>query len=183
MTDLLGDEVRLRPLDPADGPLVVQWRSRPDVASELFTPAPTLEEHSRWSREVLSRGEREEYVICWRAHGDRPVGTVGLSAISRRHRRAEYGILLGEPDARGRGLAMAASRLILARAFGELALERVYLHAFADNATAVALYERLGFLSEGLLRRHAYRNGDLVGRDIIVMGLLRGDWAGETSGR
>ena len=175
--ELAGDEVRLRPIASGDADLIVRWRSRTEVATQLFSAPPTGEEHVRWAKEAFKRGDREEYVICWHQQGDRPVGTIGLSAISSRHRRAEYGILVGEPDARGHGLARAASELMLRRAFRSLGLDRVYLHAFADNAPAIALYQRLGFVREGVLRAHARRDGDVAAHDVVVMGLLRQEWA------
>jgi len=177
VTDLACDEVRLRLIDGGDAALIVSWRARPEVAAQLFSAPPTITEHVRWATEARERDDREEYLICWHQQGDRPVGTVGLSAISSRHRRAEYGILLGEPDARGHGVARAASELILRRAFGFLDLDRVYLHAFADNASAIALYQHLGFVREGMLRSHARRDGDGASHDVIVMGLLRREWA------
>lgn len=177
MTELEGDAVRLRPIERGDAEHIVAWRARPEVAAQLFSAPPTLEEHLRWAEQACKTGDREEYVICWRAQGNRPVGTIGLSAISRRHRRAEYGILLGEPDARGRGLARAASDLILRRAFGPLELERLYLHAFVDNVPAITLYEGLGFAREGVLRAHARRDGDATAHHVVVMGLLRQEWA------
>lgn len=47
------------------------------------------------------------------------------------------------PDARGRGLATALMGVVVHRALDRG--ERVFLHVFADNAGAIALYERLGF--------------------------------------
>src|SRR5882672_1841917 len=99
------------------------------------------------------------------------VGTIGLSRIDPTHRRAEYGVLIGEPGARGKGLASEASRLLLDYAFRTLGLVRVYLHVFADNAAAVRLYERVGFLREGLLRRHVYKGGRF--RDVVAMAAVR----------
>jgi predicted GNAT family acetyltransferase len=48
------------------------------------------------------------------------------------------------PDVRGRGLAAALSRVVAdrIRARGETP----FLHAFADNAAAIGLYEQLGFV-------------------------------------
>jgi RimJ/RimL family protein N-acetyltransferase len=54
-----------------------------------------------------------------------------------------------------------------------MALQRVWLHVYADNPAA-RLYARLGFRPEGTLRRHAWKRGAY--RDQLVMGLLAEEW-------
>ena len=88
------------------------------------------------------RTDRLEFVIL---HGDQPVGTIGLSNIDLAKRTAEYGILVGEDSARGKGVAKAASQLIIDFAFRALGMTRLDLTMFADNEPARRLYEGLGF--------------------------------------
>ena len=171
---IVGSITQLRPLRLDDAERVVRWRNEPFVAEQMFSAPPTLEDHLRWFDGLSKSTTREEFIICERDDAAKPVGTIGLSAIDRHHRRAEYGIVIGESAALGRGLAADASRLILNYAFDSLGLHRVFLHLFRDNARALRLYERLGFTAEGLLRRHAMRRGEFV--DVIVMGLLREEW-------
>lgn len=164
--------VRLRPLRADDADDVVRWRHEPGVASQMFSPPPASgDAHRRWFARMQARGDREEFVIV--ADG-RAVGTIGLSDIDRGHGRAQYGIVIGEAEARGRGIARRASELILDHAFGDLGLNRVHLSVYADNAPALRLYRRLGFVEEGLLRQHAVRDG--AARDVVVMGILRKEW-------
>jgi RimJ/RimL family protein N-acetyltransferase len=92
-----------------------------------------------------------------------PIGTIGLSHIDREKGEAEYGIMLGEPEWRGQGLAQEASDLLLDYAFESLGLRMVRLNLFADNSSARTLYDRLGFvegtspsgevLKDGVLRK------------------------------
>lgn len=172
---LVGNKVVLRRLCRDDAENVVRWRSQPQVADQLFSPPPTLDEHLRWFEAAAGSKSRQEFVIGARtADGEVPVGTIGLSGIDARHRRAEYGILLGETRAVGQGLAAEASALLLTYAFETLDLHRVILQLFHDNARALRLYGRLGFVTEGVLRDHAVRRGVYV--DVVVMGLLRDEW-------
>jgi UDP-4-amino-4,6-dideoxy-N-acetyl-beta-L-altrosamine N-acetyltransferase len=172
---LVGKKAVLRRLCRDDAEDVVRWRSQPQVADQLFSPPPTLDEHLRWFEATAGSKSRQEFVICARtAAGEVPVGTIGLSLIDARHRRAEYGILLGETLAVGQGLAAEASALLLTHAFETLDLHRVFLQLFHDNVRALRLYERLGFVTEGVLRDHAVRRGAYV--DVVVMGLLRDEW-------
>jgi UDP-4-amino-4,6-dideoxy-N-acetyl-beta-L-altrosamine N-acetyltransferase len=153
--------------DAAD---VVRMRAEPEVQAQLFSERPpTIEEHLRWLTDIEARGDRHEFMIVERASG-RSVGTIGLSHIDRVNRRAEYGVLIGEPGARGKGLAAEASRLLLAYAFGTLKLRRVYLHVLARNADALRLYRRVGFQPEGVLRQHVRKGDDFL--DVAVMAAL-----------
>lgn len=164
--------VRLRELEEGDAEQVVAWRNRSDVESQLFAAAPpSLESHRRWFERYRVGNDRREFIIVAE---ERPVGTVCLADIDRVHRRAEYGILLGDPSVRGRGIGHRASELVLEHAFTTLGLERIYLSVFADNAAAIRLYERLGFQHEGLLRHHVYKAGEP--RNVVVMGLLVGEF-------
>jgi len=165
-----GERVLLRRMSRADAADVVRLRADPKVQAQLFSARPpTMEEHLRWLAEVEARDDRHEFMIVERTSG-RSVGTIGLSHIDRVNRRAEYGVLIGEPDARGKGLAAEASRLLLAYAFETLGLRRVYLYVLARNGDALRLYRRVGFQPEGVLRRHVRKGDEFL--DVTVMAAL-----------
>ena len=71
----------------------------------------------------------------------------------------------------GKGVGSALMRAGLDLADNWLDLTRLELEVYTDNESAVRLYERFGFEREGLLRRHAYRDGRYV--DSYVMARLR----------
>ena len=172
---LIGDGVVLRRMRREDAENVVRWRSQPHVADQLFSRPPTIEEHRRWFDAVRVSSDRQEFIICTGlAATEVPIGTIGLSGIDRHHERAEYGIVIGETSALGKGVAAEASLLLLVYAFQTLGLHRVFLQVFRDNARARRLYERLGFVEEGILRQHAVRGDAHI--DVVVMGLLREEW-------
>ncbi len=165
-------EVELVPLAEEHTDFILRWRANPEVARWLCSQAaPSREEHLAWLKTLGDK--RVEFVIL--ALPERlPVGTIGLSHIDPLHRNAEYGILLGEPSFRGRGIAQAASKKILKFAFRELALHRVFLRVMAHNDAALRLYDRIGFVREGVMREQVII-GD-VPRDIVVMGILESEW-------
>ena len=92
---------------------------------------------------------------------------VRLDQESFRHGwRLGMGVL---PAVRGRGVGrrLAEAAIAAARAKGA---ERIELEVFASNTRAIALYERLGFVREGV-KRHA-RKLDGEYDDIVLMALL-----------
>lgn len=168
---LVEGDISLRPLDAADGDRVVAWRRQPEVVAQLFSDEPpTRAQHDAWFQNLQLRSDRLEFVIC---RDDRPVGTIGLSDIDFGARSAQYGILLGEQDARGQGIAQAASRILSGFAFEVLDLDQLILEMFADNAPARRLYDRLGFVEAEAL---APRRKDGVARAVLRMKLDRNTW-------
>lgn len=165
------DRVLLRPMEKCDTDDVLRMRSRPEVLAELFTDEPpTRETHLRWLERIQKEGTRQEFMIVDCSTGLN-IGTIGLDHIDSRHGRAEFGVLIGEVEARGKGLALEAGQLLLDYAFNKLGLRRLYLHAFPENKPALRLYRKLGFSEEGLLHWHVIKNGRP--RNVVVMAIVR----------
>lgn len=144
------------------------------VASQFFSERPpTREEHAAWLEAIRQRGDRHEYMIVTDS-GTKPVGTIGLSHIQLDAKTAEYGILIGEPDYRGKGLAREASVLILQYAFDSLGLEQVYLNVFADNTVALLLYQSMGFQEDPGRRGKRSFHGTV--RETAFMSLSLAEW-------
>lgn len=167
------ERVLIRPMERTDTDDVVRLRNDPAVLPQLFCDEPLDREgHLRWFERIQKDGTRHEFMIVERATG-RSIGITGLNHLDRQHRRAEYGIVIGEAEARGKGLAFEASRLLLDYAFNKLGLHRLYLHAFTDNEPALRLYRKIGFTQEGFLHQHVCKNGRH--RDVVVMAMLQGE--------
>jgi RimJ/RimL family protein N-acetyltransferase len=76
----------------------------------------------------------------------------------------------------GKGYGTEAMRLALNFAFNELNLHRVQLSVFDYNERAIALYEKMGFVREGVYREYLQRDGKRY--DMYLYGLLRREWPG-----
>jgi putative acetyltransferase len=104
-----------------------------------------------------------EQVVGWAdifpawAHAVAHCGTLGM------------GVLSGH---RGQGLGKLLLQACITKAWSK-GITRIVLEARADNARAIALYERLGFKHEAV-KRHALRF-DGVYFDAVQMSLLRGE--------
>jgi RimJ/RimL family protein N-acetyltransferase len=102
---------------------------------------------------------------------DALAGSIALIQIHWEHRRAEVGYWLAR-EARGRGHASRAVRLICAWGHAALGLERIDLHAASGNALSQRVAERAGFEREAVLRSYM-RIGD-ERQDMVAFGLLLG---------
>lgn len=170
MTGTYRDEtagIYLRLMTYEDTDLIVSWRNSDAVRRNfIYQQLFTKESHENWIRTQVETGRVVQMVIC-DAATDKPLGSVYIRDIDRQHNKAEYGIFIGEPSARGRGVGSATAKLMLRYCFEEEKLHRVYLRVFAENLQAIGSYEKAGFEREGLLKDDVCIDG--VYRDIVWM--------------
>ncbi len=157
----------LRPMTRDDTELIVRWRNSDEVRKNfIYQELFTKESHENWIKTMVETGRVAQMIICDLETG-KPLGSVYIRDIDRRHKKAEYGIFIGEPEGRGRGVGTAAGRLMLRYCFEEEGLHRVFLRVFATNQRAVRSYEKAGFVREGLLKDDVCIEGRY--RDIVWM--------------
>lgn len=149
----------LRSWLPSDVPHVLDALRDPDVAR--WNPAdsadPDLAVAAAWvaQRADWSDGTHASFAV---ADGDTLVGSVSLFRIDRVHDNAEIGYWVA-PTARGRGVAVTATRAVSDWAFVALGLARVQLFHAVDNPASCRVAERSGYRLEGTARQ-SYRYGD-----------------------
>lgn len=78
------------------------------------------------------------------------------------------------PGIRGHGLGTEATRLIVGYGFEQLGLHRISLEVYAFNPRARRVYEKVGFVAEGVLRDALLWEGKRV--DAMVMAILAPEW-------
>ncbi|EXU76791.1 GNAT family N-acetyltransferase [Erwinia mallotivora] len=161
-------EIVIRHAAPEDASDLHRILSQPETyANTLQIPHPSLSlTHSRLAE--LQPG-KQRLVACI---DEVVVGDLALEVNSRARRRhtASFGICV-DSNYRQRGVASALMQEMVSLCDNWLSVTRIELTVFADNQPAIRLYQRFGFESEGLARRHAMRDGQLV--DTLYMARLK----------
>lgn len=91
------------------------------------------------------------------------VGNLGfVRAINpRRQHTGEIGMGVRD-DYQGQGVGSALMAAMIELADNWLNIRRIELTVYTDNAAALALYQKFGFIIEGELIDFAFRNGDFA---------------------
>ena len=125
--------------------------------------------------EEREKSSADDSFAIHRRDEDRPIGVIGLSNIGRADASANLSVILGEAEARDKGLGTEAIRLILSYAFENLGLNSVALSVFDFNEAAIHTYENLGFEREGRMREAIRRDDGF--HDAILMRILASAWS------
>jgi RimJ/RimL family protein N-acetyltransferase len=132
-----------------------------------FLEAPPFDGAARFVRGNIAAGNPQFIATV----DDRLVGWCDIVRRDRpvfRHSGVMGIGILAEHRGRGIGRRLAGAALAAAAAAG---MTRIELHVRADNARAIALYEKLGFAVEGKLRRYVHVDGQY--EDGLLMAMVR----------
>ena len=173
---LTADGVRLRRAGAGDLAFLAELVTHEEVEPFLAAARP-----KGWEalREEIERSEREplefgSFLVETREGEEwRPAGAVNFEVVNRRSRIAQLGGLALRPEARGRGVATLAARLLQRHLLFDLDLHRLQLECYGFNSAAIQHAERAGFVREGVRRMAYWRHGEWV--DGVLFGLVRED--------
>jgi RimJ/RimL family protein N-acetyltransferase len=129
-------------------------------------------EYFEGQKSARLRGEGLQFALVEPGDEDTVLGCASLFALDLEQASARLGYWLA-PQARGRGVASRAVRLLARWGFTQLGLARIELTCGPDNTASASVAVRCGFVREGVLRSHmAYKGGR---RDTVLFSLLPGE--------
>jgi diamine N-acetyltransferase len=167
----MSDTLILRPLEREDLRFVHELDNNESVMHYWFEEPyeAFVELADLYDRHIHDQSERRFIAEV----GGEPVGLVELVEINHIHRRAEFQIIIA-PAHQGKGHATAGTRLAMDYAFTVLNLYKLYLIVDCDNARAVSVYTKLGFIEEGRLRDEFFVDGEY--RDVLRMAIFQPEY-------
>jgi RimJ/RimL family protein N-acetyltransferase len=159
---IAGEHVALGPLRRDLIPLYQRWMNNLGTMRTLdLPPYPmTMEKEQDWY-DSQSRAESDVSFTIYESETLRPIGNTGLHEVDYRNRTASFGIIIGEPECRGKGYGTETTRLMLDYAFTALGLHNVMLIVFEFNAAGIKAYQRAGFKEFGRRRECRLVGGKL----------------------
>jgi RimJ/RimL family protein N-acetyltransferase len=177
-TIVRGDAVTLRPWSEDDLDALVRRINDADIAAFLdLVPHPYTEQDAHDWFAITREGWRSGMQATFGVHADGIDGVVGGIGVRFLDGLEAGGAEVGywvAAEARGRGVATAATRAAAAWAFGAAPdLIRLQLRADTENVASNRVAEKAGFTREGVLR--ASRFNSRLGRrsDFVMWSLLR----------
>lgn len=97
-------------------------------------------------------------ILFWAIHLKKDsshIGNIKIDPIDLKHKYGEYGILIGDKTQWGKGFAKEATLKVIDYCFSkEVDLRKINLGVNSKNVSAINLYQNIGFITEGILKKH-----------------------------
>lgn len=169
-----GRLTRLRRIEPADIDHLLRWQSDAAVM-RWWGQASPLPSRLDLERDITGRFAATDFslYLIIETLARQPVGRLDIERVDARHRSAEVMLYIGETAVQGNGYGSDALSAACRYLFEQRSMHRIALTVMADNGRAIAVYERLGFQREGVLRSHLWVDGTAV--DEVAMSLVDGE--------
>lgn len=160
--------VSIRKFQVEDIPYKIKWINDESNNKFLHYELPlTKEKTLQWFNTTKDRTDRMDYTVLYEG---KPVGLIGLLNIDDKNKKAEYYICLGEDQSKGKGVAYIASDCLIKEGYHKKNLNKIYLYTEVENIRAQKLFEKIGFIKEGLLKCDIIHNGHKIDR--FIYGLI-----------
>ncbi|AWK90230.1 GNAT family N-acetyltransferase [Azospirillum thermophilum] len=152
--------------------LILDWRTRPDIASQMLTEVPyDVERQKAWLRRCAGRTDYVHRLLC--VDGV-PVGHVSITVTEPAWKIATIGVLTGERAGR-MGAAPLNFAYMLNHVFFTMGLRKVVNHILGTNSPRLLKGQpMLGYRPVGVLSRQVVKDGREI--DLHIFEMLAEDW-------
>lgn len=177
---LVGHETCLLPFAPRhmQDPAYLSWLRDADVIGTLNLPRHIekpidLPEIAEYCERMMS-SDNDLFLAIHLRQDDAFIGTIKAGHIDWYAETADVGVMIGRKDLWGRGLAQDAIATLCRHLFSSIGLRRLTAGSMANNPAMIHVFEKLGFLREGVFRQQD-RAGDAY-VDHVHLGCLQAEF-------
>lgn len=133
-----------------------------------------VEDTKTFIREAMQHNSDGSRLTTFIMANDQLAGSLGVIHFNREHLRCEIGYWLRK-DLQGQGIMTKAGEAFIDFLFKTKRIHRLEILIIPQNLPSRAVAQRLGFRSEGILRKALNMYGSF--HDVEVFGLLREEWS------
>ena len=162
---------KLRELHRKDIPTINTWRNCEELISSLGAPFRFINQEvdERWYEGYMQSRLNSIRCAIITEECDEIIGLVSLMDINYINRSAKLHIMIGT-EGQGKGAGTFAVKAMCEHGFKNYGLHRIELDVLANNTRAQHVYEKCGFVNEGIKKQAVFKNGEY--KDMLLYALL-----------
>ncbi len=179
--NIYGNIVILRAIDTDDNQMLLSLINDPNTEVNLGGASFPISSSSqmKWFENYENGDKILRLAIAEKDVPTHGMGTVILSDIDRKNGTAQIHIKLAE-ECRGKGYGKDAVNALVKYAFKEQRLNCIYAEILSYNIPSQKLFEKCGFVRDGVLRSRVYKSGNYV--DVYSYSILSSDVLSQSKG-
>lgn len=171
---LVGEKCYLSPISLDDAEKYTEWVNDMEIGQFLLLTSSVIDLENE--KETLQRLMRQQTIFAIvEKDTNKVIGNCGLHEVSEVHRRAQFGIFIGEKTYWNQGIGTEATALALDFGFNIMNLNNITLEVFGYNQRAIRCYEKVGFKLVGTRRDYIFMAGKY--HDVRVYDILAAEFA------
>lgn len=178
MPRIYGERIMLREFKEEDLGSMRKWVNDPEIVDLLideFLYPHTLNYTENYLNLILEdKISNEKNFVIADKKTEEYIGSITLTKIDWKNRRAELGIVVGRKELLGKGIGTEAIKLLQKFAFERMNLNKIELELQDYNSHAYKTYIKCGFVEEGRKRQHFFINNKY--NDKIIMSILKEEY-------
>jgi diamine N-acetyltransferase len=171
MATLLGKNIHLRALEPADIDFLFSTENNEQFWEISGTQLPfskyILNKYIENAHQNIYEAKQYRFVIC--NVENTQVGMIDLFDFNPQHKRVGIGILI-LPKHENNGYASEALEMVIDYAFSYLDVHQIYANITSNNLKSIALFEKNNFKKIGIKKDWLYSNSTF--KDEILYQLI-----------
>lgn len=165
------EKVKLKCITESDLEMILNWRNQDSIRKVMYTSRLiSFDEHVRWFQQLQNNPSSHSLLFYY---DNRPFGVVNINRINLNNLTCDWGFYIGEKMA-PKGLGTILGYKALEYIFEQLQMRKVCAEVLNYNEASIHFHKKLGFLQEGSLREHVFKNGAY--HDVILMGMFAQNW-------
>jgi RimJ/RimL family protein N-acetyltransferase len=166
---ILGQKVKLRPIELSDLPVIKSWRNDTSLMRyfrEYRFFSDTQKED--WYNKMI-KDDRFEFFIIECKYG-KPIGIAGITYIDWVNRHADVHFYIGDESQWIDDIySDEAFEIILKYGFNNLNLNKLWAEIYEIDNKKLDFFQRKGFLIDANLREHYFYNGKYYTSHILSL--------------
>ena len=161
--------VYLRALEPEDYKTSIKWRKDDQIWEMLGGTKYFVSEayEKKWVEDTIFSSKDLKLAICL-CEDDRYIGNVYMTDLNMINRTCSSHILIGEKDCWGKGYAREALMQAIDYVVKERGIQRIEALVLESNSQSLRMFEKCGYVLEGVKRNAVYKNGTFHNQCIIA---------------
>lgn len=162
---------RLREIQRKDIPIINEWRNDEEIISSLGAPFRFINQEvdEQWFDSYMKQRTTSIRCAITKVQDDKIIGLISLVGINYINRSAELHLLIGK-EGQGEGAGTYAVETIVNHGFNDYGLHRIELTVLADNMRARHVYEKCGFVQEGIKQQAVFKNS--MYKDMVMYSII-----------